>query len=92
MSEKLDPKAMGEWVNELTLDYIRGAEDVRGLRDARLSKKLNTSRQQIARLRKTIKVLTLPLLIQWCVGRRIDPGNLITDMMKHARENSKRKK
>ena len=90
--EPLDPRQTGCRVNDLALSNIRDAEDRRDLSDAHLARKLNTSAQQVARLRRTVKVLTVPMLIQWCVGRGVEPGSLIKELVKHARKHPRRKK
>jgi|GEM_PF-6328277 len=49
-----------------------------------MSSPLNASDPQIAGLRREIKVLSLPLLVQGCVGHGIDPGGIIKSLMEHA--------
>ena len=75
---------MGERLNALTLRFMQDQDGLQGLSDAALAQALNTSNPQIAGLRREIKVLSLPLLVQECVGHGIDPGGLIKSLMEHA--------
>jgi hypothetical protein len=71
-------------LNALTLRFMQYQDGLQGLCDAALAQALNTSNPQIAGLRREIKVLSLPLLIQRCVGHGIDPGGIIKTLMEHA--------
>ncbi len=71
-------------MNALTLRFMRDLDDLEGLSNAALAQALNASNPQIACLRREIKVLSLPLLVQGCVGHGIDPGGLIKTLMEHA--------
>ncbi len=63
---------------------MQDQDGLQGLSDAALAQALNASNPQIAGLRREIKVLSLPLLVQECVGHGIDPGGLIKSLMEHA--------
>jgi len=75
---------VGERLNALTLRFMRDLDDLEGLSNAAMAQALNASDPQIAGLRREIKVLSLPLLVQGCVGHGIDPGGLIKSLMEHA--------
>jgi hypothetical protein len=75
---------VGKRLNALKLRFMRDLDGLEGLSDAALAQALNTSNPQIAGLRREIKVLSLPLLVQGCVGHGIDPGGLIKSLMEHA--------
>ncbi len=75
---------MGERLNALTLRFMRDLDDLEGLSNAAMAQALNASDPQIAGLRREIKVLSLPLLVQGCVGHGINPGGLIKSLMEHA--------
>jgi hypothetical protein len=75
---------VGERLNALTLRFMRDLDDLEGLSNAAMAQALNASDPQIAGLRREIKVLSLPLLVQGCVGHGINPGGLIKSLMEHA--------
>ena len=60
---------------------MRDLDDLEGLSDAALAQALNASNPQIARLRREIRMLSLPLLVQGCVSHGIDPGGLIKSLL-----------
>ncbi len=75
---------MGERLNALSLRFMRDLDDLEGLSNAALAQALNASDPQIARLHREIKVLSLPLLVQGCVGNGINPTGLIKTLMENA--------
>lgn len=71
-------------MNALTLRFMQDLDGLQGLSNAALAQALNAAKPQIARLRREIKVLGLPLLVQGCVGHGIDPGGIIKSLLEHA--------
>ena len=76
----LDPKRAGEAMNDLMLKLMREIDDRCGQSDAERARRMNTTHQQVERVRKRIKVITLPLMIQWMVSHGMTPGDLINEL------------
>jgi hypothetical protein len=61
-------------LNALTLRFMQDLDGLQALSNAALAQALNASNPQIACLRREIKVLSLPLLVQGCVRPRHRSG------------------
>ena len=69
--------ADGEEMNALVLAFMRRKDAVTARPEARLAADCGVTRQRLHHLHKELKVVTIPLLVQWCNGRSLRASKVL---------------
>lgn len=82
----LDPKREGEKMNRLILKFMRHLDSNCRQSVAERARRMNTNHQQVEHLHSKLKVVTLPLFLQWCLSHGINAGDLMSQIQTMAEQ------
>lgn len=69
--------ASGDEMNALVLAFMRRKDVTAGQPGAWLAGQCGMSRQRAHHLHKKLKVVTIPMLVQWCNGRGLSAAKML---------------
>ena len=72
--------AYGHVLNELVLLFIRHKDAISAQREAAQAARCGMTRQRLHQIHTDLKVITLPLLYQWCSGKHYRGSDVLRVM------------
>lgn len=70
-------RVTGMKVNDLILEHIRQKDAASGLTPAQQEAQSGITRQRLDHLHNRLKVLSVPMLVDWCLSQNCRAGDLL---------------